>query len=134
MLVLPQINENETDYSRFNQHELNNIFIAYCLFSELDKMKHMFNSINMKIYPNVHFDNDLPFKRLIDAKTSDFEVVDYLIFEKNIEMTQNIKNMLNVANNEYSEIVKNKFILRDINKLLNADLIDNKIKVKKVKI
>lgn len=132
MLELPLVNENQTNYSKYNQREINSIFISYCIFGELDKIKVMFNSNNISYIPNIHFENDEPFKRLIDAKNLD--ILDYLIFNLNMKKTSNIKKMLDEIDTEYGELIKNKFTLREVNENLNADLPSHEIKVKKNKV
>lgn len=132
MLELPLVNENQTNYNKYNQREINSIFISYCIFGELDKIKVMFNSNNISHVPNIHFGNDEPFKRLIDTKNLD--ILDYLIFNLNMKKTKNVTKILDGINTEYGELIKNKFILREVNKSLNADLKSNEVKVKRSKV
>jgi hypothetical protein len=132
MLELPPMNENDTDYSKYNQREINSIFISYCIFGELDKIKIMFNSDNFSHAPDMHFRNDDPFTKLLLGQQ--LEIIDYLIFEQNMKKTPQIEKLLNEVKNESTEIIRNKFILRDVNKSLNADLPANQVKARKSKV
>lgn len=125
---------NNLDYSNNTQEELNEYFIAMCKLQNLDKIKYILESpkFNGVIRPEIHIGNDTGFKWLMRREST--EIIDYLIFQYNIEKTRDIEAMLSVENNDYAKIIKDKFDLREINKSLNSELPHNEVKAKRNKV
>jgi hypothetical protein len=139
----------EFDYSDFTQDKLNNAFIGYCAVGNLDKIKYMLTSPKMHILPDLHMKDDLAFKWLLmgiekshnEPVSQNFkgvvsheyiEIIDFLIFEYNIEKTLGIEKLLH-NENKFAHIL-NKFEIRDVNKFLNENLSANQVKARKNKV
>ena len=69
--------------------------------------------------PSVHFENDKLFKFACNSQNND--LVDYLIFERNIQITENIHSYL-IEKCPISEVVWNKFSKRELNNALDQHL------------
>jgi len=125
---------NISDYSNNTKEELEQYFIHMCTMANFEKVKYLLDSpeFNGITRPHPHTDNDKAFNWLMRKEST--QIIDYLIFEYNIERTKDIDEILNKHNNTYSEIVKNKFVLREVNKLLNSDLAVNEKAINKIKI
>jgi hypothetical protein len=93
----------------------------------LDAIKYILNNDNLKKYVNIHVNDDAIFREAFEAKQK--HVLHYFIFDLNIEITSNIKNMIDID----SEIA-HMFELRSINKDLNNDLNNNSSILKKLKV
>jgi len=132
MIELPLMPEYEYDYSKYSQSELNNIFIFYCALNDLNIIKNIMNSPNMKIFPDMHSQNDKAFKHLIE--NSNIKIIDYLIFECNMAKTIEIENFLENSDSKNKDAINNKFMIREVNQDLKIELVKNEIKSKKNKV
>lgn len=124
-------------YLNYEQNELDKVFIIYCAYGNIDRVKHMLTAKEMKNRPNIHANNDEAFNLLVSIQNLEIrphlEVIEYLIFEQKMDRTVAIDEILNSNEYEHMQRIKNMFILMEAQSL-NDELSNNKIKVSKAKI
>lgn len=103
-----------------------------CNGGHLDIVKYLLTSPDLKKHADLHADEDSPFKHACFKYR--FDVVQYLVFEQNINFSDSIKQYLDefvyrTPEKEainFIENVKNMFQVRDFNKQLEDELSPDK--------
>jgi ankyrin repeat protein len=105
-------------------------YFALKLCCEEDKIEILeFLLKNSALDIDIHIDNSILFELALSNKSNN--VLNYLIFNENIERTSRINDLVNKYKNDQ---VKNWFDLREVNKELNKDLVNNHLTTKKLKV
>jgi len=127
LLTSPDLKE----HSNFKAEQLD-----YAIHLEnMDIVDYLLNSSDLKEKYNVHIDNDKIFKN--SCEFADKKMLHYLIYELNIDRTDEINNYLAEPNgrpNNLKSEAKNMFEMRDLKKDLNKELPDNNESTKKLKL
>jgi hypothetical protein len=97
-----------------------------------EMVKYFLSSPNLKEHANIYENEQQAFKDACNGGST--EVLQYLIFEYNIEETPAIKEYLNTSSQSFNETIKNMFILREVNKDLNNELTTDSQNIKKPKL
>jgi hypothetical protein len=126
------MNRYGIDYNKLNQKGLNDVFGRFCLAEDLNEIKYLLTSPDLKNRPDIHFNKDESFGQLINDEN--LEIIQYLIFEHNIEKTKDIVNQLGSWPNDFKQEVEKLFTIRDFKNSLDTDLPFSDSKAKKVKI
>lgn len=110
-----------------NKEGLEEFLISACYAGNLEAVKYLLTSPELNIRPDIHMKRDSPFYFSLFQKHLD--VIEYLIFELNIEKTQNITDYLNSPDKEMDNAIINKakfwFEKKDLNQSLNKNLVIN---------
>ena len=125
--------ELKEKYKKLNQEELNEQFIDACKNDDLEVIKFLLTSPELKEHADIHAKSDSGF--IWACKNGYLEVIKCLIIDMNIEKTNYIEKYL--TENKDNKTVKQAielFNTRDLHHQLNENIKDNKEKVKKVKI
>ena len=125
--------ELKEKYKKLNQEELNEQFIDACKNDDLEVIKFLLTSPELKEHVDIHAKDNDGFRSACDQGR--LEVVQYLIIDMNIDKTTHIEKYLN--ENKDNKTVKQAIKMlnnRDLYQKLNENIKDNKEKVKKVKI
>jgi ankyrin repeat protein len=94
----------------------------------LDILKFLLESKKL----NVHAENDLIF--ISACNQGNLKIIQYLIFDLNIDVNENIKNYLKSEINPFVEKVKHMFEMRETNESLEKELLSDKLYQKKTKL
>ena len=125
--------ELKQKYKKLNQEELNEEFIDACKNDDLDIVKYLLISPELKKHANIHAENNNGF--ICACYQGHLEVVKCLIIDMNIDKTKHIEKYFNEnKDNENVQQAIELFNTRDLHHQLNKNIKDNKDKVKKVKI
>jgi ankyrin repeat protein len=98
----------------------------------LDIIKFFLESPKLKPNLNVHEENDVIF--IEASKSQQINIIQYLIFDLNIDINENINKYLNQEVNSFIKQVRHMFEMRDTNKSLEKELPSDKINQKKPKL
>lgn len=124
LLASPTINEHvEIDTC---QNTGATIAVSY---NHVEILKYLLTSPDLKKHLDPHFGDDLIFK--MAANTQGYDIIYYLIFDYNIEKTEEIKQYL--IENPNQQIIK-WFEQRDLNQDLNTELVSNNQKAERNKL
>ncbi len=96
-----------------------------CMFGSIDVLKYFYKKENPQKPINIHIKNDAPFR--MATRMGKYEILEYLIFEKNLNKTKEITDYLKKNPNK---IVSSMFDARDMNKQLSFDFNQQPHKVK----
>jgi len=130
-------------YSRFKnatQKQLDECFIDACTFQRFDEIKYLLTSPELKIHADVHTLEDIGFAHLSGDKPGGKEIIEYLIFEYNIEKTPFIEEILGFEDylsqkvKDLSQEYKKMFEARDLKNSLTNELEDKNNTNKKAKL
>lgn len=116
-------------YKDLNQEDLNNQFVLCCSSGDLNAAKYLLTSSDLKEKADLHNNDDWSF--LWAYKNEHLEILRFLIFDMNIEKTNNIKKFLR---NEPNKDVEKMFELRELKEQLNIELKFDATNHKKMKI
>jgi hypothetical protein len=104
-----------------------NTLIKASRFGQLEIIKYILNTDFLNKHVDIHVNDDAIFRAALEAKQVD--ILRYFIFDLNIEITPNIKRMIDINSD-----ISNMFELRNINKSLNNELNNNSAITKKLKV
>lgn len=112
---------------------LEGIIYGACYENNVDILKYIFKSQELSKHVDIHKDDDSIFRLLLikSRKDKPLDVLQYFIFDLNIEETENIKKARSTYKREF---VEKMFELRQFNQTLNNDLTINQNKHKQFKI
>ncbi len=120
-------------YKKYNKQQLNDEFISACRNGNLEIIKYLLTSPDLKEHADIHAENDLGFRNA--CRDGHLEVVKWLIIDMNIDKTTYIEKNLNEnKDNKTVQQAIELFNTRDLHHQLNENIKDNKEKVKKMKI
>ncbi len=91
-----------------------------CTYGSINILKYLLTPNNSFDMPNIHSKNDSAFKNA--ARMSQYEVLEYLILEKNINQTEEITKYLTKNPNK---IIDNLFKVRELEKQLSFDFTEH---------
>lgn len=91
-----------------------------CFNNFVEMTKYFLTSPDLKEHANIYVDEADAFQKA--CKNESIDVLQYLVFEFNINETPEIKEYLNTTNTKFNDTVKNMFVLRELNKNLTEDL------------
>jgi hypothetical protein len=118
-----------------NQEDLTKLFKDTCIRLDFEGIKYLLTSPDLSLRPDIHNNNDEAFAWIINGEEDgSLEIIKYLITQHNLEKTYSINNILNRMPTDYMKSIENMFVIRDLNKELNEELVNNSIAIKKVKI
>lgn len=120
------------DYNKLPQAELNDMFGRFCLYEDLNEIKYLLTSPNLKNRPNIHYNWDASFAQLLNDES--IEILKYLIFEQNMEKTEKINTLLGAWPNEFRTEITKMFAVRDLSNSLNQELEISEDNTKRMKI
>ncbi len=106
-----------------------NIFMRACSDGHVEVVRYLLTSSDLKENANIHEGNDAGFKGAFLNKKLD--IIQFLVFDMNIDKTKEIENFLAEYSNEQ---VENMFILRELNENLEKELPSDKINTKRMKV
>lgn len=121
LLTSPNINKEVDVHAEFDA-----AFRRACVNGNLDVINYLLSSPELKTKVDIHTDDDSGFISAIEH----IHVIEYFIFEKNIEKTKTIDKFLTL--NHFDNIQK-MFEIRDFNQKLNHSLSDESSKTKRIK-
>jgi ankyrin repeat protein len=98
-------------------------------YNQLEVLNYFLTSPDLKKHLDPHFGDDLIFK--MAGNTQGYDIIHYLIFDYNIEKTEEIKQYLIEDPNQ--QIIK-WFEQRDLHQDINTELISNNNKIGKLKL
>lgn len=98
----------------------------------LDIIKFFLESPKLKSNLNIHEENDIIF--IEASKAEQAHLIQYLIFELNIDINENINKYLTQDKSSFIEQIKYMFQMRDTNQSLEKELSSDKIYQKKPKL
>lgn len=123
--------QNEELYNKFKdlpKEDLNYKFRIACLHGDLEVIKYLLTSSDLKQQADIHFQRDVGFKY---ACQNSLDIVRFFVFDMNIEKTLTIKQYLKKFPNEQ---VENMFKLRELNQKLEKELDSANIRNKQIKV
>ncbi len=121
LVTSPNINKEVDVHTEFDA-----AFRRACQNGNLDVIDYLLSSSELKTKVDIHTDDDSGFISAIEH----LHVIEYFIFEKNIEKTNTIDKFLTL--NHFDDIQK-MFEIRDFNQKLNQSLSDESSKTKRIK-
>ena len=124
--------QNEEFYEIFkgsSKKDLNWGYISACQQGSVDKVKYLLSSPDLNKHADIHAWSDLGFTCACVRKN--LEIIEYLIFDMNIEKTKKIEKYLK---NKPNEQVKKWFRLRELNNKLEQELYCDRLNNKKLKV
>lgn len=100
-------------------------FIIACNKGNLELVKYLTSSSDLKEHINPHTKDDLCFRlalqNLVTEEKGSLEILNYLIFDLKIEKTEKIKTAL-ITNHNLFDNIKKAFDIRDFKQELNTEL------------
>lgn len=105
------------EFKSISQKELDAKLIEFCHVGDLDKVRYLLTSPELTIHANVHALGDTPFYKAMNNKN--YEIIEYFIFELNIQKDSSIKSYLNIFSKKEEELVDKMFQARDLAISLN---------------
>src|SRR5579875_3563984 len=126
-------------YKKATQEELDKAFLHSCIYAKFEHIKYLLTSPELKRHANVHAEEDLGFAHLLGNKEKSRNIIQYLIFDFNIERNSIIDEILGYPTDSaelanLKENIKKMFEQRGLIKSLNNELEKNNNNVKKIKI
>lgn len=133
-------------YGNLPKYHLNSYLIIACANGQLEQVKYLLSSQELKENADINCDNDGAFitlcmygfiehyhhiliKKLLqneNYKEPDYEgILQYIIYDKNIQLTEDIVNFLNnikERNKDFFMKIEKMFSLRDLNQKLKKEL------------
>ena len=119
------------DYKKFNKNDLDEVFVSACSAGDLDVVKYLLESDELKEHADIHAENDFGF--ILACNNGHLDVIKWLIFDYNIEKTKEISNFLKSnKDDDFVAQVKEMFASRDLKEDLSKSLNfgENKSKMK----
>ena len=113
----------------FSKAQINSVFLECCHNGNLERIKYVLHSPDLREHADIHAHYDSGFGYA--AQFGHTEVVEYFIFDMNIEKTKFITANLKP---KHKDKIENMFRLRDLNAKLEEDLTVSKITNKKIKL
>jgi hypothetical protein len=105
-------------------------------YPQLEHIKYLLTSSELKSHANVHVGNDSLFKGMLINVYDDIalKVIKYLIFDYKIDKTPAIEKALNNNESKIAEKVRKMFEMRDLHSDLSIELTNEKVSSKKIKL
>lgn len=106
-----------------------------CFYGKVDIVDFFFTHPKLKEQIDIHCDQDKFFRMAMYEEQ--LSILQYFIFDMDIEKTVNIAGMINNASSEFADKVNNMFAIRELNKNLEKELKSDRISIpgcKKAKI
>jgi hypothetical protein len=141
-MIHPTINKENKTPEEIAQEEVDLYFIRMCYSCDFEHIKYLLTSPELQRHANVHAQNDKGFANILDdlleariQNCSDrtTEIMQYLIFDFNIEKTKDIEKIL-ISRGELGVKYLKMFEQRELNNILKSELIENNDNPKKTKI
>jgi len=129
-LTSPDLKEHPNIHTKYMGGSDYGLVVA-CQLGHTDVVKYLLNSPDLKEHSDIHADGDRPL--LISWNKKHFDIVNFLIFEMNIEKTPTINIYIH---EEGMNDLQKMFDTRELNQQLNEELCSNLIQssVKSIKI
>ena len=123
--------KQKAKYKKSNKSILNEDFVDACEVGDLDAVKYLLTSDELKEHADIHAENDFGF--ILACNNGHLDVIKWLIFDYNIEKTKEISNFLKSnKDDDFVAQVKEMFASRDLKEDLSKSLNfgENKSKMK----
>jgi hypothetical protein len=125
-------NELIEKFKSCNKEQLDYELMNYCQEGNLEVVKYLMSSPDLKEKPNMYAENDFAFKRALMGEHLD--IVQYFIIECNYEKKETISNLLDVMTGETPGKVNKMFTIREFSETLDEELNSEKTNKKKHKL
>jgi len=127
LLTSPELKEHANIHAKEE-----NALVSACATRKYEIVKYLLSSPDLKEHSNIHVAKDLSFSLIM--RENNTEMLQYLIFDLKIEITDNIKEIVeNCFDSERKEQIKNWIKIRQFNDLLEDLPVSENKKNNKVK-
>lgn len=117
-------------FRRLNKEQLNQKLVLACQSDDIETIKYLMTSPELKVHPELNTDKNNIFASLFYG--TKFNTVCALVFEVNIEKDEKINDLIDTEHslshqNQFASLIKKLFKIREVNKSLKNE--QNKTKI-----